>query len=196
MRTETRTYKVFTLSELSDTAQQKAYSDWLNSFDYFWADENAATLKCFGQLFDIEVKNWSYDCCTYGYRFISHFTGEVEDMQGERLVAYLMNNYWHSLFKRTTYFSKDYTHKRTSRIFYNTDCVLTGFCADNAILQPIYEFLRTPDNSTFYDLLDKCLDTFFRYCRDDVQYCQSEESFREDSAANDWEYLESGVLFN
>ena len=196
MRTETRTYTIYTLSELTEEARQKAYSDWLSHSEYDWADENAAALKKFEQIFNIEVRSWNYDGCTYGYRFVSHYSGEVEEMHGARLVAYLMNNYWHHLFLRKTYRNKDFTHKRSSRIFYDTDCVLTGYCADNALLRPIYDYLRRPDGTTFYDLLDRCLDSFFRYCREDVQFCQSEEAFRENAEANDWEYFPDGTMYN
>ena len=149
MRTETRTYTIYTLSELTEEARQKAYSDWLRHSEYDWADENAAALKKFEQIFNIEVRSWNYDGCTYGYRFVSHYSGEVEEMHGARLVAYLMNNYWHHLFLRKTYRNKDFTHKRSSRIFYDTDCVLTGYCADNALLHPIYDYLRRPDGTMY-----------------------------------------------
>lgn len=69
MRTETRTYTIYTLSELTEEARQKAYSDWLSHSEYDWADENAAALKKFEQIFNIEVRSWNYDGCTYGYRF-------------------------------------------------------------------------------------------------------------------------------
>ncbi|MFR6635602.1 MAG: hypothetical protein ACLUQ6_13880 [Alistipes onderdonkii] len=42
------------------------------------------------------------------------------------------------------------------------------------ILDPIYCFFTHPDDTTFYDLIECCLDTFFRACRDDARYCRSE----------------------
>lgn len=150
MRTETRTYTIYTLSELTEEARQKAYSDWLRHSEYDWADENAAALKKFEQIFNIEVRSWNYDGCTYGYRFVSHYSGEVEEMHGARLVAYLMNNYWHHLFLRKTYRNKDFTHKRSSRIFYDTDCVLTGVLRRQC---PVASDIRLSPPSRRNDLL-------------------------------------------
>ena len=44
--------------------------------------------------------------------------------------------------------------------------------------------------------MDTCLDTFFRFCKDDVVYSDSEEYFNEESNANELEYLANGKLFN
>ena len=38
---------------------------------------------------------------------------------------------------------------------------------------PLYDFLKQPDkNTTYLQLMDKCLASFFRFCRDDMQYTQ------------------------
>ena len=61
MRTETRTYEVYNLHELTKEAQAKAHSHWAEHFDYSWADENEKTLQAFEQTFNIKVDRWSYD---------------------------------------------------------------------------------------------------------------------------------------
>ena len=55
MRTETRTYEVYNLHELTKEAQAKAHSHWAEHFDYGWADENEKTLQAFEQTFNIKV---------------------------------------------------------------------------------------------------------------------------------------------
>ena len=84
-----------------------------------------------------------------------------------------------------------------NRVFTDNCCVLTGYCADEDILRPIYDFLKAPDTrTTLYDLMDKCLDSFFKSCRDDMEFQCSEESFEESCAANDYEFLGNGKMYN
>ena len=74
---------------------------------------------------------------------------------------------------------------------------LTGYYIDDCILDPIYKFLKFPtENVTFDDLMNDCLDSFFRACRDDMESTQTLEYFTEESNANNWEYLLDGNLFN
>ena len=198
MRTITRTYDLFQLAELSAVARETAYSEWLHTFEYGWNSENRNTLDAFESVFNIKVNDWSYDTCRYSYRFTSHYSGEEEQLNGIRLLKYIVNNYWHILFKPKTYYLKgDYKKRRKSRVFTDNCCVLTGYCADEDILRPIYDFLKAPDTrTTLYDLMDKCLDSFFKSCRDDMEYQCSEESFEESCAANDYEFLENGKMYN
>lgn len=86
--------------------------------------------------------------------------------------------------------------RRRSRLFCTTECPLTGYYMDNMILDPIYCFFTHPDDTTFYDLIECCLDTFFRACRDDARYCRSEEYFAELAESNAWEYLASGTAYH
>ena len=109
--------------------------------------------------------------------------------------AYLMNNHWNDLYTRKYFWNG--RKGRESRIFVDTCCPLTGYCIDNDILDPIYRFLKSPtENVTFDNLMDECLDSFFRACRDDMESTQTLEYFTEESNANGWEYLSDGKLFN
>lgn len=195
MRTVTVTHDLFLLGELSPQAQEKAYHDWLNLADYGWHRENTATLEAFCRLFEVECRHWSYDAYTYQYRFEMCAIGQIEQMTGVRLLKLLTNHYWEELFLPKTYFLR-YQKRRKSRIFRTNDCVLTGYCMDYDILQPVYDFLAKPDPQvSFRTLIDHCLDSFFRACMKDCEYQFSMENFKELSAANDWEYLDNGRLF-
>ena len=55
---------VFTFSELSHDAKEKAHSDYLACGDY---SDNIDTIKSFCDLFDIDLQNWSVDSCSYSY---------------------------------------------------------------------------------------------------------------------------------
>lgn len=196
MKTVVREYKVYQFHELSKEAEDYAYSEWMQHFEYVWSTENRATMKRFEEVFNITVNDWSYDSCTYNYRFTSHYNGEEEELNGIRLLKYLINNYWEILFPAKTYWAKGYKKTRKSRIFVQHDCVLTGYCADCDILQPIYDFMEAPDNTTLYELMGKCLDSFFKYCKDDMEYQISEEAFENDCTANGYEFLSDGKMFN
>lgn len=114
-----------------------------------------ATLKAFEGIFNIRVYDWRYDGCTCYYRFTSNYSEEEEELCGVRLLKFIVNNYWHSLFKPKTYWhGKDFNKQRRSRISVTEDCVLTGYCADMDILKPIYDFLKAPDKHTnLHDLM-------------------------------------------
>ena len=76
MRIETKTYEVYQFHELTKEAQVKAHRHWVEHFDYIWSEENRNTLQAFEQVFKIKVEKWSYDSCTYNYRFTSHYSEE------------------------------------------------------------------------------------------------------------------------
>ena len=198
MRTITRTYDLFRLAELSAAARDTAYNEWLRTFEYGWDSDNRNTLEAFESVFKVKVNDWSYATCRYSYRFTSRYSGEEEELCGIRLLKYIVNNYWHTLFKPKAYYLKgNYNKRRKSRVFTDNCCVLTGYCADEDILRPIYDFLKAPDTrTTLYDLMDKCLDSFFKSCRDDMEFQCSEESFEESCAANDYEFLGNGKMYN
>ena len=71
----------------------------------------------------------------------------------------------------------------------------TYVVSDEIILQPLMDFMRSPDTRNFKELMRDCLENFFRSCRDDCEYCESEEYFTDESHRNNWEYLIDGTLF-
>ena len=74
--------------------------------------------------------------------------------------------------------------------------MLTGYYMDYEILHPIYDLLKSPDQTTLYELMDRCLNGFFKARRDDLEYQLSEEVFAESCKANNYEFLSNGTLFN
>ena len=76
------------------------------------------------------------------------------------------------------------------------NCPLTGFCADCDILQPIIDCLhykRFFDN--IEDLLNACLENFFKAWNEEKEYTQSFEYFKEMCIANNYEFFESGEQY-
>lgn len=60
MRTETRTYEVYNLHELTRESQAKAHSHWAEHCDYGWDKENRATLQAFERIFNIKADRWGH----------------------------------------------------------------------------------------------------------------------------------------
>lgn len=160
MRTETRTYTLYRITELSEEAKEKAHTEWLyNRYFYGWTHENRQTLNTFCERFGIVCRNWRYDACNYSYDYRSRQEDCIDRLNGWRLAAYLMNNHWNDLYT-PKYFWKG-TKGRKSRIFVDACCPLTGYYIDNCILDPIYQFLKSPtENITFDCLMNECLDSF------------------------------------
>ena len=189
-------FHLYQITELSEEAKEKAHNEWLYSrYFYGWTDENRQTLDTFCERFGIVCRNWRYDACNYSYDYRSRQEDCIDSLSGWRLATYLMNNHWNDLCT-PKYFWKG-MKGRKSRIFVDTCCPLTGYYIDDCILDPIYKFLKSPtENVTFDDLMNDCLDSFFRACRDDMESTQTLEYFTEESNANNWEYLSDGNLFN
>ena len=76
MRTETRTYQVYPVVELTEQAQSNAHYKWLEDFDYSWSSDNRSTLEQFEELFSVNVRNWQYDSCSYNYTFLTSLSGD------------------------------------------------------------------------------------------------------------------------
>lgn len=101
MRTETRTYTLYRITELSEEAKEKAHGEWLcNRYFYGWTYENRQTLDAFCERFGIVCRNWRYDACNYSYDYRSRQEDCIDSLSGWRLVAYLMNNHWNDLYTR------------------------------------------------------------------------------------------------
>ena len=55
------TIDAYTFNELSDNAKNNARQHYYENINYFWGDEHLEGVKCFLDLFNIILINWSYD---------------------------------------------------------------------------------------------------------------------------------------
>ena len=203
----TKTIELFTINELSDKAKEKAHENYLNEDrEYVWENENRDSLDAFEDVFPIKVTNWSYDSYS-GYISLRMET-DYDEMSGHRLATYIYNNYWHSITKGKYYSLWSKTEKspnnpnmaklktRYSKVMIVTEgaCPLTGYVADDVLLEPIFCFLKKPDNTTFKELMQECLDAWIKYCVDDRSYQDSLEYFIETAQANEWEFTKDGEI--
>lgn len=185
----TKTITLYRLDELKGSAKERAL-DWLRDDTDFWAEERNATLTAFEKIFPITVRDYDYGNQNY-INFMFDDEEEISKLSGIRLMKYIYNNYFSALWKGKYYHMNSKT--RHSKVMFDNCCPLTGYYLDNAILDPIFNFLKKPDNTTtFYDLLYDCLQSWVYACRDDLEYLNSEECLTETADANGWLFDEYG----
>lgn len=189
---------VYKASELEEKALEKAYYDWLDTgIAYSWTEDNKNTLDEFEKLFPVKIKKWEYDTTSGHVSFEFTESDDIEELTGQRLATYIWNNYRYGLFTPKIYWSNKLGSfkKRTSKIKLQTDCVLTGYCIDDDILDPVYKFLKKPcEHTNFYDLMRDCFQSWVNACSNDFEACTSQEYFIEHSDENGYEYDEHGRM--
>ena len=160
------------LSELNEEAQERAWQEhWLIN-DYPWSKENRDSLEAFCDLFGVRVTEWSYggSRCYINYRVPDW---DLYSLTGVRLWKYLINNGYADQIKNV--------------------CPLTGYCMDEALLDPIREFLRCPSKDvTMEDLVDEALQAWVTDCDKDYEDYFSFERFKEEAEDMGWLFSEDG----
>ncbi|RYC69593.1 hypothetical protein [Spirosoma sordidisoli] len=203
---------VFTVNELSEEAREQAHMDYIKDGDnYGWHSENKESLEAFAKLFPIKIKHWEYDEnggeVRYGFHDEWHHdVDDVAHLSGPRLAAWLWNNLRGDIYKGRWY-SKSFNRKtntltpgvgrveRRSRITLETGGVLTGYCIDDSLLEPIYAYMKKPDPSvTLEDLLDTCFEEWAKDCAADLEHANSMEAFIEACEANNYEFEADGTM--
>jgi hypothetical protein len=70
---------------------------------------------------------------------------------------------------------------------------LTGYCADDSLIEPIIEYLKKPNMELSYaELMDNCVYNWAKMSQKDYDFSISEEFFIEECEANEWEFDEDG----
>lgn len=205
--------KLYKFEELSEEAQKKVIDRERDDIQRLhidaWESEYRDSLKEFCELFGIDVRHWEVDSCSYDYRF--RFKNDVyerdaEDVTGKYLARFMRDIHKY-VFKGKYLSSKGhlgedgkwvYGKSKNSKILLvDYDCPLTGYCGDNFILHPVWEWFKKPDyNKSLYDLVDDCLDSFFKEWRDDMESGGTDEYVREELLTDEDEiYCEDGTLF-
>lgn len=190
MRTET--IEIYKYSELSEKAKERAYYDSLNSFEYFWAEENSASLQAFADLFDLKIQKFSYP----DHAFVdwdNNFSDDVLALRGSRLVKYLYNNYGRKLYRPKRRY-KGYKF-RDSKIFTDINDTLTGYCLDYDLLLPVVSFINKPDKySDITDILQRSINDWLSACTRDHDYQSSQEAWEEACEINNYEFYSDGRM--
>jgi len=197
-----KTIKLYEFDELSDEAKEKAIENAQSSFDYLSHDDNKAVIEWFKKTFPVNIKNWEYG----GYRG-SQITWEfyadqdIDELSGWRLATYFWNNHKTDLYKGKYYSTsgyydenKKYHYKfRYSNIILTENCP-TGLWLGYEILKPIFDFMKNPNDSTFWDIMNDCLHEWVFACDKDVEGFYSDENIAELLSINNYEFDENGKI--
>jgi len=209
--------KVYQFNELTEQAKQTAIEqvryDESDNQPYF--DEIIESVKKVVELFDLQTgREWT-DIRT------SHIDDNILQLKGVRLYKYIVNNYWSSLFKRKflgcigdnrvikhrmskTHFydmgkgarvnSSNFIY---SNIQFDNSCTLTGVCYDMDILQPVYDFLKSPGKSTtFEDLMNEIESAISKTFSNTEEWLNSDEFIKDEIEANEYDFTKDGKRFN
>jgi hypothetical protein len=197
---------LYSVNELDETAKQRAFQDYCGSDQYFSGDDNKNTLYEFERIFPVKIKSWEYGFCNsyINFEFDTYENEqEIKELSGVRLLKYIINNYYEYLYSPKTFtkigiylVGKENKKRKSKIIFQKDNSKLTGYYMDEEIIDPIYKYLEKPNKYTsFYDLMNDCLQSWLVACNKDFEYAYSEEAFIEDSEANERLYFESGKLY-
>lgn len=184
MRTEQ--IKIYQFAELSEEAKETAKGQYY--YDDFWASDRLNSMKAAQELYnllDIEA-----------------------ELTGVRLYKFIVNNILPRLKLRIKYTltgnrypsNKIYQNEkaRFSKIQFEEDPInLTGYCADYDFLEPIFDFLSSPDkHTTNYDLLNIDLEQIYKkLAQTDYEDFFEDEQFKEHCDANGYEFTEDGKRY-
>jgi len=196
----TKRITVYSIDELDESAQEQAFINLSLELDYSGNKDNQDTLTAFENIFPVKVTKYEYGSnCAPLINFTFEEFEEITDLSGIRLLKYLWNNFRGDIYQGEYYFtgggiSKTSKHRR-SKILLDSSCSLTGYCIDNAILQPIFDFMDDPDPSvTFYDLMYDCLQSWVIACSHDHEAFYSNENLIDIASINGYEFNEDGDL--
>ena len=199
---KTVTINTYKFSELTEEATQIAIDNYTPCLDYI-VNDALATIKAGLKAFDCELIGYCIGATPDRgeYMQVSTYTEYSEDIQGFRLRTYLLNNFSRYLYtgKPQGKYEKrgeKWAYKRYSKvIFLETDCPFTGMCYDCDFLQPIVDFIKKPDSSTFKELMQSCVDNVVSVLHSEGEYRLSDEGKIEDIEANEWDFTENGETY-
>lgn len=120
------------------------------------------------------------------------------------------------LLKAVAADSRRYESKVFFSRVYDGTCPLTGFCMDGDALDPMAYFVfgvewnekeqkrtmvpfdrrKSWEATTVEDIIAGCFSSLFDAIQRDCEWCESEEHFREECAANNWTFEKNGRMRN
>lgn len=187
------TIKVYSFDELSPKAKEVARTWYRGDGDYYpQHEENEKAVRAFADHFGLSGLSWEYGE-GFGSASARTFPEYGEDIKGLRLYAWLGYNHFDYLFPPLYIGKRPRKYSNWKRA---ASACPTGYCISEAMLDPIYNFLRAPDkDTTLEDLLSECLTTWAKDCGSDMEYSNSDEAVDENIMANDYAFLASGKCY-
>lgn len=208
--------KLYKFEELSEESQKVVMDREREKIQEMandaWDSEHRGTLEKFSEIFGIEVRNWEVSECNHNYWLCfpdDIYERDAKEVKGKYLLRFLNSIYFDIRSRR--YYSgrfrydengKAHSASRYSKIIWKEmECPLTGVCYDCDILEPIYKWHKNPDwNKSLYDLVDDCLESFFKQWENEMEQTGSDEYVKqeliESSSYENVLYFANGNVFN
>lgn len=204
-----RTINIYTFDELSDdaketaikSAREKGITDTIEHCisDAVKTIENAA--EAFGfRLADYNIGSEVYRCSV---KLAGNSTLENEEITGQRLRTWLMNNCYDVFYCSKTYGKQirahsrfgltKYQYQRHSRVItVQNDCPFTGVCYDEDFLDCFRAFLKKPTEQTLEELFEEGAHDVCKSLESEEQYYLQDSSIAEFLESNQYEFTEEG----
>ena len=187
------------------------------NYGYGWEDENVNSLKAFIDMIsrEVTVTDWSAGGRGEGVSFRVE-DGDIENLTGARLMAFLWNNYGATMYPGKYYGKLSETHPDGTKIEKNDmhpngtrhvkrysgatrqgwNGCLTGYCMDDSVLRPMYEAMEGKRmNATFHGIIEDCFSECLKAFNDDREWQDSDEYLKEQIESNEYEYKEDGTRY-
>lgn len=191
MRTLTKT--IYTVNELSPRAFRRAHEEYAASArECPWQAETMHSLKATVERAGLSISDYCVGPYNRG-NFIKLRDFKAADLTGARAMAWMENNLLGKLRvpwtgKRRCELAQYGAHYRPGLV---KPCPLTGYFADDDMLDSICEALRGGD--TVREAFEGLADVAARIMEDELEAATSADGFRETAEANEWEYDEDGA---
>lgn len=197
MRTVER--KIYRYDELSDQAQKVAIEFMRDEISNVRIESDSYeyrnTLDKIGQIFGVNIYDWSVDEYNFYFRFdFTHIDEETEN-EPRLLLRYLNTNVLPCIDNKKRYYSKTARASRKSRILCNKsfDYCLTGCWCDDAVDNALNNINQSVKNHlNVREFVNSILEGFFKQWRNDNEHSTSDECIAEEIEANNYEFYENG----
>lgn len=206
MRHVVEEFDVYTFEELSDKAKERAREWFRGCMDGndWMAEEWRASLKAFVELFNGKLRDYCYPERGRSYVKVDWSIDDcILELSGVRLWKYLNANYGGqvTVYDGGTVGSSDnplryHKEKRDGHAWIlackDGECPFTGCGTDCPFFDPLAEFVKRPDNQTFEELLNDCLESFLSSAADAYEAMYEDEYADDAIIANAYEFTENG----
>ena len=206
--------ELFKFDELDEDIQERLVSRCAECHADDWDGEYRDTLKELEKLFGVKCEGQSVDGWSHTYilrearyDYLLDCAADNADrdedwgylaLKGNRAMGKCWTE-WGDEVTKGKYYSgpchgtpgKDfhYAHRHSKVLFvglHDGSCPLTGFCADNDGLDPLWDMMEgkhVNDGMTIAEMIDACFESFFTAWEKTIHYHTSEEYFRENEMA-------------
>lgn len=175
MKTVTESFNIYSFSELSETAKQRAKDDHANLFGYNWADDALKSLSALAKHFDGTLSDYSVDFFNCSHSSVVFTMPEMEEDEIKERLSKLGS------------FCPDTLRG-------HGDCVLTGFHMDESAIDG-FRGAWAAGHRHLDQLMEASGESWLDAVHEDCADQYSDESFSEFCEMNEYRFREDGSFY-